>query len=53
MDHPTTTQIEDADSITDTLGQSVPGVFYGGHVYAVTATVEAELIADGFGDNIT
>lgn len=53
VDTPTLFQINDADTIIDTFGQKVPGVLMGGHEHPVSATVEAELVADGLGAYVT
>ena len=48
VDYPTTAQVNDATTIIDTNGERVPGAFLGGHIYPVTATVQAELEAAGY-----
>lgn len=53
VDNPTNDQVVNATRIIDTNGESVPGAFIGGHIYPITATVEAELVAAGYGANIT
>lgn len=47
--HPTQTQIDSCDLITDTNGQIVRGYFQGGHVHPITAAVATELTNGGYG----
>ena len=53
VDNPTQEQIAAADLITDPLGYKVPGVFLGGHVAEVTATVATELTSAGYAAYLT
>lgn len=53
VDFPSTTQINDADTIVDINGQTVPGYLAGGHVHTVTDAIAAELTEAGYGGYIT
>lgn len=53
VDVPSLSQIEAADRITNTAGESVPGLLMGGHVHPITQTVADELTASGLGAYVT
>lgn len=52
VDWPTVSQCNDATPIIDVHGESVPGVFMGGHEHPITETVRLELVAAGYGSYI-
>ncbi len=51
VDYPTSTQLNATTNIVDPNGYTVQGAFIGGHVYDITSSVAAELIAAGYDVN--
>jgi hypothetical protein len=49
VDNPRNDQITGADRMVDANGETVPAVFLGGHVAEITAAIQAELVAAGYG----